>query len=64
MRKPHPTSLAAGLVVLALGILLALDAGGTIDLRFAYTAPVVVAALGIVLIASGIAARVRGRGNP
>ena len=39
-RSPDPTSLVAGIAVLALGVLLLLDAGGTLDLRFAVLAPV------------------------
>jgi hypothetical protein len=61
-RSPSVTILVAGVAVLALGVLLVLGAGGTIDLRFAYTVPVVVAALGAVLLASGLASRRRGRG--
>jgi len=51
-----------GIAVLALGVLLVLGAGGTIDLRFAYTVPVIVAALGAIPLASGLASRRRGRG--
>jgi preprotein translocase subunit SecF len=61
-RTPSITVLTCGVAVLALGVLLVLGAGGTIDLRFAYTVPVVVAALGAVLLASGLASRRRGRG--
>jgi preprotein translocase subunit SecF len=61
-RSPNITVLMCGIVVLALGVLLVLGAGGTIDLRFAYTVPVIVAALGAILLASGLASRRRGRG--
>jgi preprotein translocase subunit SecF len=61
-RPPNITVLTCGIAVLALGVLLVLGAGGTIDLRFAYTVPVVVAALGAILLASGLASRRRGRG--
>ena len=61
-RAPNITVLMCGIVVLALGVLLVLGAGGTIDLRFAYTVPVIVAALGAILLASGLASRRRGRG--
>jgi preprotein translocase subunit SecF len=61
-RPPNITILMCGLAVLALGVLLVLGAGGTIDLRFAYTVPVIVAALGAILLASGLASRHRGRG--
>jgi hypothetical protein len=56
-RSPDPTSLVAGIAVLALGVLLLLDAGGTLDLRFNVLAPVGCAAAGAVLLASGMARR-------
>ncbi len=61
-RRPNVTVLLTGIAVLALGVLLVLDANGTIDLRFAYMAPVLVGALGVILLASGLASRSRGRG--
>lgn len=61
-RSPSITILVCGVAVLILGVLLVLGAGGTIDLRFAYTVPVVVGALGATLLASGLASRRRGRG--
>lgn len=61
-RPPNITVLVCGIAVLVLGVLLVLSAGGTIDLRFAYTTPVLVAALGAILLASGLASRRRGRG--
>jgi hypothetical protein len=60
-RGPHLTSLVAGIATVALGILLVLESRGTVHLGFAYIAPAVVAALGIVLLASGIEARTRER---
>jgi drug/metabolite transporter (DMT)-like permease len=63
MRRPlNIAVLVCGIAMLVLGVLLVLNAGGTIDLRFAYTAPVLVAALGAILLASGLASRRRGRG--
>jgi hypothetical protein len=56
-RSPDPTSLVAGIAVLALGVLLLLDAGGTLDLRFAVLAPVSCAAAGAILLASGMTRR-------
>ena len=56
-RSPDPTSLVAGIAVLALGVLLLLDAGGTLDLRFAVLAPVACAAAGAILLASGMTRR-------
>ena len=61
-RPPNLTVLLTGIAVFALGVLLVLDADGTIDLRFAYTAPALVGALGLILLASGLAGRRRGRG--
>ena len=62
MRSPNVTVLLTGVAVLALGVLLVLDADGTIDLRFAYMAPVLVGALGAILFAGGLVGRRRGRG--
>jgi hypothetical protein len=59
-RSPNVTVLMTGIAVLALGVLLMLDANGAIDLGFAYTAPVLVGALGAILLASGLARRGRG----
>jgi hypothetical protein len=62
MRSPNVTVLMTGVAVLALGVLLVLDADGAIDLRFAYMAPVLVGALGAILLVSGLVGRGRGRG--
>lgn len=59
-RPPSVTVLLTGIAVFALGVLLVLDADGTIDLRFAYMSPVLVGALGAILLASGLASRGRG----
>jgi hypothetical protein len=48
------TSLVAGLCVIALGVLLLLDATGTFDLRFSVLAPSACAATGAILLASGL----------
>jgi hypothetical protein len=61
-RSPNVTVLLCGIAVLVLGGLLVLNAGGTIDLRFSYTVPVLVAALGAILLGGGLAGRRRGRG--
>jgi hypothetical protein len=58
-RSPNVTSLVAGLVVTALGALVVMNADGRLDLDFAYMGPALVAALGAVLLASGLAARGR-----
>jgi hypothetical protein len=62
MRPPNVTVLLTGIAVFVLGVLLVLDSNGTIDLRFAYIAPVLVGALGAILLASGLVGRGRGRG--
>jgi hypothetical protein len=56
-RSPDPTSLVAGIAVLALGVLLLLDASGTLELRFGVLAPVACAATGAILLASGTTRR-------
>ena len=52
--SPDITSLVAGICVAALGVLLLLDALGTSDLRFAVLAPAACAAIGAILLASGM----------
>ena len=47
--------------LVALGALLVMNADGSIDLGFAYMAPALVAALGAILLASGLAAHSRRR---
>jgi hypothetical protein len=49
--------LVAGLVVLAFGVVLLLDAGGQIHLTFAALGPLAAAAVGATLVASGLARR-------
>jgi hypothetical protein len=58
-RSPNVTSLVAGLAVVALGAILVMNARGSIDLGFAYMGPALVSALGVILLASGLAARRR-----
>ena len=53
-RRPDLTSVVAGLCVIGLGVLLLLDATGTLELRFAVLAPAACAALGAILVASGM----------
>ena len=57
MRRLDRTSLVAGLAIAAVGVLLLLDRAGTIDLRFAYAAPLVIAAVGAILLAAGLEGR-------
>ncbi|HXB65074.1 MAG TPA: hypothetical protein VNV42_09400 [Solirubrobacteraceae bacterium] len=61
-RPPNVTVLMTGIAILALGVLLVLDAESIVNLDFAYTAPVLVGALGAILLASGLSTRRRGRG--
>ncbi len=56
-RSPDLTSVVGGIAVLALGVLLLLDASGTLDLRFGVLAPVACAAMGAILLASGLTRR-------
>jgi hypothetical protein len=57
MRRLDRTSLVAGLAIAAVGVLLLLDRAGTIDLRFAYAAPLVIAAVGAILLTAGLEGR-------
>lgn len=49
-----PASLVSGLIVIALGGVLLLDQVDVVDLRFEYMAPLVLAALGGILLACGL----------
>jgi hypothetical protein len=49
-----PASLIAGLAVCALGVLLLLDQVDTIDLRFGYLWPALLATIGTILLAVGL----------
>ena len=54
MRRVDWTSLAAGVALMCLGALLLLDRLETIDLRFGYLWPALIAALGVIVLASGL----------
>jgi hypothetical protein len=58
-RRPDPPSLAAGVVLTGFGALLLLDALSVLDLSFAALAPIACAAVGAILVVSGLT---RGRG--
>ena len=58
MAERDAPSIVAGVVVTALGVLLLLDFSGTVDLRFDYAGPAMLATVGAVLLALGLA---RGR---
>jgi hypothetical protein len=57
-RRPVVVTVAVVLWVV-LGVLLVLDAQSRIDVGFAYVGPSVLAALGAILLASGLASRGR-----
>jgi hypothetical protein len=53
-RRPDPPTLAAGVALLVLGALVALDSRGAIDMSVGVLAPIALAAIGAVLLASGL----------
>jgi hypothetical protein len=59
MRAPNLTALVAGVAIVALGVLLVLEAHQSVRLGFAYMAPIALGALGAILLASGLARRRR-----
>jgi hypothetical protein len=50
-------SLVAGVAVIAFGVVLLLDAEGTLELSFAVLGPLVCGATGAILLASGLSRR-------
>ena len=58
-RDFDPASLAAGLVVCALGVLLLLDQVNEIDLRFGYFLPAILGTVGAIMLAIGLTGRQR-----
>jgi hypothetical protein len=58
----NPTALVAGVVLMALGLAVVIDDAGDINLEFAYTGPALLAAVGLILLASGLVSRRRARG--
>jgi hypothetical protein len=52
--RPDIPALVAGLALLALGVVLMLDGVGTIDLSLAAFAPLACAAVGSILLATGL----------
>jgi hypothetical protein len=58
--RPDAVSLTAGLVLVVLGGVLLLDRTGALDLTFRSMAPMAFAAVGAILLASGLS---RGRGE-
>jgi membrane-bound ClpP family serine protease len=55
--KPDVPTLVAGLALLALGVVLLLDSLGSIHASFATIAPIACAAVGAILLASGLTRR-------
>ena len=55
--SPDTSSVVAGIAVLALGVLLLLDASDVLDLRFNVLAPAACAATGAILLVSGMTRR-------
>ena len=56
-----PASLVSGILVILLGGLLLLDQAGVFELRAAYVAPALLAAVGGILLACGLAGPPRRR---
>jgi hypothetical protein len=52
--RPDLTSLVAGASILVVGVILLLDAEGALDLRLSGFAPLACAAIGAILLASGM----------
>jgi hypothetical protein len=52
--KADPVSLVAGVALTLLGVVLLLDGTGVVALHFDYGAPAVLAAVGAILLASGL----------
>jgi hypothetical protein len=54
VRRVDRTSLVAGVVIVIAGIILLLDRLNTIDLRFDYGLPLLVAVVGAILLTAGL----------
>jgi hypothetical protein len=54
VRRPDRTSLVAGLVITVTGLVLLLDQLGTIDVRFGYGLPLLIGAVGTILLVAGL----------
>jgi hypothetical protein len=55
--RPDRTSLVAGLAITVFGLVLLLDRTDVLDLRFTALAPLALAMIGVILLASGLARR-------
>lgn len=58
-RSPDTAALVAGLMLVAFGLVLLLDRVEVLDLRFGTLAPIASAAVGAILLASGLSGRDR-----
>ena len=56
-REFDPASLAAGLVIVGLGVLLLLDQVNTLDLSFGYLFPALLGVVGAIMLAAGLTGR-------
>jgi hypothetical protein len=54
VRRVDRTSLVAGIVVTAAAVVLLLDRAGAIDLRFGYALPLLIGAVGAILLVAGL----------
>jgi hypothetical protein len=54
VRRLDRTSLVAGLVITVTGVVLLLDQLDTIDVRFGYGLPLLIAAVGAILLVAGL----------
>jgi hypothetical protein len=54
VRRLDRTSLVAGLVTTVVGVVLLLDRAGTIDVKFGYALPLLIAAVGAILLVAGL----------
>ena len=54
MTRIDRTSLVAGLVTTVAGVVLLLDRTGTIDIRFGYALPLLIATDGAILLVAGL----------
>jgi hypothetical protein len=52
--RPDRTSLVAGVVIVITGIILLLDRLDEIDLRFGYGLPLLIAAVGAIVLTAGL----------
>ena len=57
MRSFDASTLVAGIAVVVLGVVVLADGAGAVDLSFAAFGPLVVAAVGATLLASGLSRR-------